>query len=84
MFAACSTWNLQRYESGIVSVIPTVTILIPGGSGQTEISPGDWFPSVHPLPEARTAEDLDAYQGWPDMDDSTRVAHVRDNARRLA
>ncbi len=54
------------------------------GSGQTEISPGDWFPSVHPLPEARTAEDLDAYQGWPDMDDPTRIAHVRDNARRLA
>jgi len=54
------------------------------GSGQTEISPGDWFPSVHPLPEALTAEDLDAYQGWPDMDDPTRIAHVRDNARRLA
>jgi uroporphyrinogen decarboxylase len=54
------------------------------GSGQTEISPGDWFPSVHPLPEARTAEDLNAYQGWPDMDDPTRIAHVRDNARRLA
>jgi len=54
------------------------------GSGQTKVSPGDWFPSVHPLPEALTAEDLDAYQGWPDMDDPTRIAHVRDNARRLA
>jgi uroporphyrinogen decarboxylase len=54
------------------------------GSGQTEISPGDWFPSVHPLPEALTAEDLDAYQGWPDMGDPTRIAHVRENARRLA
>ena len=54
------------------------------GSGQTEISPGDWFPSVHPLPEALTAEDLDAYQGWPDMVDPTRIAHVRDNSRRLA
>ena len=54
------------------------------GSGQTEISPGDWFPSVHPLPEALTADDLDAYQGWPDMVDPTRIAHVRDNARRLA
>jgi len=54
------------------------------GSGQTEISPEDWFPSVHPLPEALTAEDLDAYQGWPDMGDPTRIAHVRDNARRLA
>ncbi|MEE8345294.1 MAG: uroporphyrinogen decarboxylase family protein [Woeseiaceae bacterium] len=54
------------------------------GSGQTEISPGDWFPSVHPLPEARTAEDLDSYQGWPDMSDPTRIAHVRENSRRLA
>jgi uroporphyrinogen decarboxylase len=54
------------------------------GSGQTEISPGQWFPSVHPLPEARTVEELDAYQGWPDMSDPTRVAHVRENARHLA
>ena len=54
------------------------------GSGQTEISPGDWFPSVHPLPEALTAEDLDAYQGWPDMGDPTRIAHVRENSARLA
>lgn len=54
------------------------------GSGQTEITPGDWFPSVHPLAHARTAEDLDSYQGWPDMSDPTRVAHVRETARRLA
>lgn len=54
------------------------------GSGQTEISPGNWFPNVHPLPEARTVEELEAYQGWPDMSDPTRVAHVRENARYLA
>ena len=54
------------------------------GSGQTEIGPEDWFPSVHPLPEARTVEDLDSYQGWPDMSDLTRIAHVRETARRLA
>ena len=54
------------------------------GSGQTEISPGQWFPNVHPLPEARTLEELEAYQGWPDMSDPTRVAHVRENARHLA
>jgi uroporphyrinogen decarboxylase len=54
------------------------------GSGQTEISPGQWFPSVHPLPQARTVEELEAYQGWPDMSDPTRVAHVRENARHLA
>jgi uroporphyrinogen decarboxylase len=54
------------------------------GSGQTETSSGDWFPSVHPLPEARTVEELDAYQGWPDMSDPTRIAHVRESAERLA
>jgi len=54
------------------------------GSGQTEISAGDWYPGVHPLPEARTVEDLDLYQGWPDMSDPTRIAHVRDASKRLA
>ena len=54
------------------------------GSGQTEITPGDWFPSVHPLPDALTAEYLDSYQCWPDMSDPTRVAHVRECARRMA
>jgi len=54
------------------------------GSGQTEIMPDDRFPSVHPLRKARTVEDLDDYQGWPDMSDPTRIAHVRESARRLA
>jgi len=54
------------------------------GSGQTEIVPGDWFPGIHPLPEARTLEDLERYQGWPDMGDPSRVAHVRETARQLA
>ena len=54
------------------------------GSGQQEICTGEWFPSVHPLPYARTVEELDHYPGWPDMSDPTRVAHVRETARRLA
>jgi len=54
------------------------------GSGQTEITPGDWFPGIHPIPEAKTLQDLDDYQGWPDMSDPSRVAHVRETARRLA
>ena len=54
------------------------------GSGQIEIMPDDWFPSVHPIPRAEKLEDLDAYQGWPDMSDPTRIAHVRERARRLA
>ena len=54
------------------------------GSGQTEIGPDDWYPAVHPLPDATSVADLDAYEGWPDMSDPTRVAHVREAARRLA
>ena len=54
------------------------------GGGQMEITPGDWFPGIHPLAEARTVEDLDNYPGWPDMNDPSRVAHVRETARRLA
>ena len=54
------------------------------GSGQTEITPGDWFPSIHPLPDAQSIEDLDSYLGWPDMSDPSRIAHVRETAKRLA
>jgi len=54
------------------------------GSGQTEIGPDDWFPNVHPIPDALSADDLDAYQGWPDMTDPTRIAHVGQRAKRLA
>lgn len=54
------------------------------GSGQVEVKPGDWYPGIHPLSEARTVEELDAYQGWPDMSDPTRVSHVRQTAKRLA
>jgi len=54
------------------------------GSGQTEITPGNWFPGIHPLAEAKTIEDLESYQGWPDMSDPSRIAHVRETARRLA
>jgi len=54
------------------------------GSGQSEVKPGEWYPGIHPLPDARTIEDLDSYQGWPDMNDPSRIAHVRESARRLA
>lgn len=54
------------------------------GGGQMEVTPGDWFPGIHPLAEARTVEDLDNYQGWPDMSDPSRVAHVHETAARLA
>ena len=54
------------------------------GSGQVEVKPGDWYPGVHPLQDARTIDELDAYPGWPDMSDPTRIAHVQETAKRLA
>ena len=54
------------------------------GSGQTEITPGNWFPGIHPLAEAKTIGDLESYRGWPDMSDPSRIAHVHETARRLA
>jgi uroporphyrinogen decarboxylase len=54
------------------------------GSGQREITPGEWFPGIHPLADASTLEDLDRFDGWPDMSDPSRVAHVREASTRLA
>ncbi len=53
------------------------------GIGQKEIEPGVWFPGVHPLAEAISIADLDNYDGWPDMDDPTRTAHMRAAALQL-
>lgn len=52
------------------------------GSGQIEIEPEVWFPGVHPMAQATTIEEIENYP-WPDMDDPSRVAHVREQARRL-
>ena len=54
------------------------------GSGQVEVNPGYWFPGIHPLIDATTIEELENYPHWPDMSDPSRVAHVADDARRLA
>lgn len=54
------------------------------GSGAMEIAPDEWFPGVHPLLDATTPEEVENYPGWPDMSDPTRVAHVAEEARRLA
>ncbi len=53
------------------------------GSGQVELAPGEWLPGLNPLREAATVEEIEAYAGWPDMDDPTRVAHVRQQALQL-
>jgi uroporphyrinogen decarboxylase len=54
------------------------------GSGQSEVSPGEWFPGIHPLKDATTIQELEEYPGWPNMGDPTRVAHVREAAAALA
>jgi uroporphyrinogen decarboxylase len=52
------------------------------GTGQVEVAPGSWFPGVHPLKSASTLDAIERYP-WPDMDDPSRVAHVRAEAARL-
>jgi uroporphyrinogen decarboxylase len=53
------------------------------GGGAIESEPGSWFPGIHPLENATTLEELEAH-AWPDMDDPTRVAHVKAHAKQLA
>lgn len=52
------------------------------GIGQVEVSPGVWFQGVHPLMGVNDPAVLDTYP-WPNMDDPTRVAHVRAEAKAL-
>jgi len=54
------------------------------GSGAKEINPGDWFPGVHPLAGATSVDEIEAYDGWPDMDDPSRYAHVAESASAIA
>jgi uroporphyrinogen decarboxylase len=53
------------------------------GGGSIESEPGSWFPAIHPLDDATTVEEVEAHP-WPDMDDPTRVAHVKAAAQKLA
>ncbi len=52
------------------------------GSGQLESTPGTWFPGVHPMAEATTLAEIEAYP-WPDVTDPTRFEGVRAEAQRL-
>jgi uroporphyrinogen decarboxylase len=53
------------------------------GVGSVEGDPGTWFPAIHPLADTHSIEDIDSYP-WPDLNDPTRVAHVRAEAQKLA
>lgn len=62
---------------------PHVPFIDSWGSGQKEIQPGVWFPGVCPLANTTSIDDLESYP-WPDMDDPSRVAHVKRRAEWLA
>jgi uroporphyrinogen decarboxylase len=53
------------------------------GVGSVEGDPGTWFPAIHPLAETHAIETIESYP-WPDMNDPTRVAHVRAEAQKIA
>lgn len=53
------------------------------GIGQVEVSPGTWFPLIHPLAEATSIEDIERYP-WPDPNDPSRIRGVRERAQALA
>jgi uroporphyrinogen decarboxylase len=52
------------------------------GVGSVEGDPGMWFPAIHPLADSYSIADIESYP-WPDMNDPTRVAHVRAEAQEL-
>jgi uroporphyrinogen decarboxylase len=53
------------------------------GSGQSEVRPGVWYPGIHPMPDAETLEDIEAYP-WPEPSDPSRYEGVKAEAERLA
>ena len=73
--AATLEWNARRP--------PHSDYINSWGSGAREVRPGEWFPMVCPMASATTISELEDYP-WPDMDDPTRVAHVAEDAARLA
>ena len=89
---------LERLHSdvrGVLDAFPTATrernrtrpahspFIDDWGSGQVEVEDGTWYPGVHPMAEAATIDEIERYP-WPDMDDPSRVAHVREQAAGLA
>jgi uroporphyrinogen decarboxylase len=54
------------------------------GVGSPEISPGNFYPGIHPLEKAVTIEEITRYPDWPDMSDPDRVAGAAERAAALA
>jgi uroporphyrinogen decarboxylase len=72
-------WVLERRRSRP----PDDPFIDDWGTGQVKVRDGAWYPGVHPLSDAETIDALERYP-WPDMNDPSRVAHVRERAARLA
>ncbi len=53
------------------------------GTRQIEVADGEWTSGNPPFSDGKTLEDIDNYP-WPDMSDPTRVAHVKEQAQKLA
>ncbi len=53
------------------------------GTRQIEVSEGEWTSGAPPMKDASTIEEIENYP-WPNLDDPTRVAHCRAQAKRLA
>ncbi|GAB1482350.1 uroporphyrinogen decarboxylase family protein [Treponema sp.] len=53
------------------------------GTGQKEIEEGRWYPGIHPMADATRLQDIEKYP-WPDMNDPSRVSHVREVVQKLA
>jgi uroporphyrinogen decarboxylase len=47
------------------------------------VSPGEWFPGIHPLTEATTVDEVNTYS-WPNPSDPTRFDRSRATAERIA
>jgi uroporphyrinogen decarboxylase len=62
---------------------PGTPFLSDWGTETVELAPGKWAPGRRPLGEAETLDELERF-AWPDMNDPSRVAHVRAQAQRLA
>jgi uroporphyrinogen decarboxylase len=54
------------------------------GVGSPEVSPGSYYPGIHPLAQAKDVEAILDYQHWPDMDDPDRLRGVAERVSRLA
>lgn len=61
---------------------PDVPYVDEYGVGQIETVPEEWFPGINPMREA-ALETIETYP-WPDMDDMTQYAGIRERTAELA